>query len=211
MLTEAGLIREHLPTTSDAELYRIILFPDFSSVDELVTHLCGKVVIDLGGGLTHRDPESLITLVTARNAPGTIFLNVDINADKQLYTVPIPYLRSGEATSHKAIPAVRSIRKGDLLSQGPLPLPKHCADYVISNYLFGYLNQLELEEALRRVAELLKQGGEARIMFGSFDENMMEVGAYNAGLEIMRHSKIPDNRQNIQGMLYVLKKKKRKN
>src|SRR3989344_8968508 len=71
-------LTQQIPSSArDAELYRKNLFPEFGSEDELLTYLEDRFTVDIGSGLTHENPYSLINVVARRTGKNVIFIGIE--------------------------------------------------------------------------------------------------------------------------------------
>lgn len=171
-----------LSTDRDAESYRKILFPETKTVEQLLEHLQGKTVVDIGSGLTHKNPKSLINRVGAKNDEHTLFIGIDPNVGGVKGRRPFERLSrmleraSDRANKGKNLPGAKFAIRGDMRE---IPLPEKSVDLFTSNYALGLwvrdAKQLhsifeDMEYSLAIDGEIRIGGGIPRALFEQDDE-----------------------------------------
>ncbi len=177
-----------IPSTSrDAEYYREALFPDCANQEELLKYLENKVVVDIGSGLTHENPYSLINVAAREKKSNILFLGIDpkVEGAAQKFS---PFdrlgllwykLRSKNTESFKDTPG----QKMAIAAQVPgLPLPDKSVDVILSSAVIGtwITDPQKLLEIFKDFNEVLCEKGEIRInsFFPKMFEEQNELGNY---------------------------------
>lgn len=157
-----------LTTDRDAESYRKTLFPETKTVEQLLDHLKGKTVVDLGSGLTHKNPKSLINRVGAKNDEHTLFIGIDPNVGGVKGRRPFERLSRMLERVLDRVNKKQNLPGAKFAIQGELPettLPEKSVDIFTSNYSLGLWvrDAKQLHSIFEAMEYSLTHDGEIRI------------------------------------------------
>lgn len=190
-----------IPSTArDADYYRKTLYSECKTVDEMLEKLRGQCVVDVGSGLTHENPYSLINVAAREKDKDVLFLGVEprvgskkgFSAYDRLVMLALSKILSKKDTKRSDTPGKKYAIAGEVPG---LALPDESVDTVLSNYLIGYwvVHPKELMPMFREFERILRVGGEVRLhpaQPGLFQEGN-ELGEF-----IREHFEIVDERWN---------------
>lgn len=196
------LMRKIPSTARDADYYRGSFFPECETEQDLLDYLNqnnGKLVMDVGSGLTHKNPYSLINVVARDKKTKAIFLGIEprIGEGQEAF---------GRKDKRDLISAIRRRRKERLLVGTPgqkyaiaaevpgLALENGQVDIILSSFLIGYwiTKREKLLEIFQEFWRLLREGGEIRLhpVSRTLFERDNELGKF-----IKEHFVIEDTKQ----------------
>ena len=177
-----------VPSTSRAaEYYREALFPECPDQEELLKSLENKVVIDIGSGLTHENPYSLINVAAREKKSNILFLGIEpkVGGKTQKFNIGdrlglLWYkLRSKDTANLRDTPG----QKMAIAAHVPgIPLPDKSVDVILSNAVIGtwVTDPQKLLEIFKDFNEVLNKKGEIRInsFFPKMFDAENELGNY---------------------------------
>ncbi|MBI5470282.1 hypothetical protein HY968_03110 [Candidatus Kaiserbacteria bacterium] len=157
-------------TARDAEAYRETLFPEFKTVDAMLEYLQDKTVLDIGSGLTHENPYSLIN-IAARNKKSNIFfmgLEPKVGGISEKFSLAERLwlhwskLRTESAEKHRDTPGKNLAIAGAVPG---LQLPDKSINIIISNAAVGtwITDEAALLQMFKEFNDVLTGDGEIRI------------------------------------------------
>lgn len=164
-------LAQQIPSSArDAELYRKNLFPEFESEDELLTYLEDRFTVDIGSGLTHENPYSLINVVARRTGKNVTFIGIEpkvgnlsggfSKSDKLISLLDT--LLSVKRTKRVDLPAGNRVIAAEFPD---VNLPAGSVDVILSRSLVGrwIVNPGELLDMFKEFDQILSERGEIRL------------------------------------------------
>ena len=164
-------LTQQIPSSArDAESYRKNLFPEFGSEDELLSYLKERFTVDIGSGLTHENPYSLINVVARQTGKNVIFIGIEpkvgnlsggfSKSDKLIFL--LDKLLSVKRTKHVDLPAENRVVAAEFPD---VHLPAGSVDVILSSSLVGrwIVDPGELLKMFKEFDQILSERGEIRL------------------------------------------------
>lgn len=170
-----NISKESISTGRTLEQYMSRIFPECKSKEDLSNFLDGKTIVDIGSGLTHKNPFSLINIAAGEKEKQINFFGVEprlLGKGDLKFSIKDKLLEKGNVlverlSREKLLTQYKKPGEKKLVAAlaDQLPFTDNSVDILTSVGLVGYwiTSKEELKSILEEFSRVLKEEGEIRI------------------------------------------------